>query len=231
MNILRIDASARVERSLSREIANRFMNALLRVCPDAHVVKRDVGSNPPPILTETWIAAAFKPAAERSVEEQAALELSDELIAEVKAADLIVLSTPLYNYGMPASLKAWVDQIVRVGQTFSFDLSRGDFPIEPMLSGKKLFVLTSSGEFGFGPGGDRSGDDHLIPHLQTVSKYLGADSVNFIRIEYQEFGDERHERSKEQAYRLAEAQGDAFGRSHSGFERCRVERPAHEIKW
>jgi FMN-dependent NADH-azoreductase len=215
--ILRIDVSARTTRSLTRHIADNFMAAFLEACPTAEIIVRDIGAVPPPVITETWIAAAFKPAEERTNLEREALQHSDELIAELRAADLIVLSTPLYNYGMPAALKAWVDQVIRVGETFSFDLARGDFPIEPILSGKKLIVLTSSGEFGFNPGGIRHSSDHLIPHLQTISKYLGVDTVDFIRIEYQEFGDDRHQESKIKAYKLASAKGHVLGKAlHAG---------------
>ena len=216
-NILRIDVSARITRSLTRNLADNFMAALLEACPKAEVMVRDIGAAPPPIITETWIAAAFKPAEERTNLEQEALQLSDALIAELRAADLIVLSTPLYNYGMPAALKAWVDQVIRVGETFSFDLARGDFPIEPILSGKKLIVLTSSGEFGFDPGGIRHSSDHLIPHLQTLSKYLGVETVDLVRIEYQEFGDQRHQESKNDACERASAKGHALGKAlHAG---------------
>ena len=216
-NVLRIDASARTTRSLSRNLADNFMAAFSEACPKAEIMVRDIGTAPPPIITEAWIAAAFKPAEERTNLEKEALRLSDELIAELRAADLIVLSTPLYNYGMPAALKAWVDQVIRVGETFSFDLDRGDFPIEPTLSGKKLIVLTSSGEFGFDPGGIRHSSDHLFPHLQTISKYLGVETIDFIRIEYQEFGDQRHEESKNEAHKLASTKGHALGKAlHAG---------------
>ena len=104
----------------------------------------------------------------------------------------------MYNYGMPSSLKAWFDQVIRINKTFSFDLARGDFPLEPILSGKTLVILTSSGEFGFDTGGVRERMNHLVPHINTCSFYLGVsgdDRMHHIGIEYQEFGDERHRRS------------------------------------
>ena len=105
---------------------------------------------------------------------------------------------------MPASLKAWVDQVVRVDKTFTFDLARGDRPLEPTLSGKTLVALTASGEFGFGPGEMNDGAGHLLPHLRTVSKYLGTDEFHHVGIEYQEFGDHRFDRSKAEATRQVE---------------------------
>lgn len=121
--------------------------------------------------------------------------MSDELISELEAADVVVIGTPMYNYGLPAMLKAWIDQVIRIGRKFSFDLTRGDWPLAPMLFGKSLVLLTSCGEFGFAPGGIRAEWNHHDSHLRTLSSYLGATYVHHIAIEYQEFGDERHARS------------------------------------
>jgi len=75
--------------------------------------------------------------------------LSDILTGELVQSEIIVITTPMYNYGMPASLKAWFDQVIRINKTFSFDLARGDQPIEPIQSGKTLVILSASGEGGF----------------------------------------------------------------------------------
>jgi FMN-dependent NADH-azoreductase len=191
-NILVVEGSARRSRSLTRNLSAEFRERWLERFTDDHFVCRDVGSRPPPFICEDWIAAAFCPEDERSGRQQALLALSDELIGEVGRADVIVIATPMYNYGMPAALKAWLDQVVRIGQTFSFDLDRGDWPLRPMLTGKVLVTLTSSGEFGFGAGGPRAHMNHLVPHLRAVSSYLGAVRLHHIGIEYQEFGDARH---------------------------------------
>ena len=106
----------------------------------------------------------------------------------------------MYNYGMPAALKAWVDQVIRVNKTFTFDLNRGDSPLEPILSGKTLLLVTACGEFGFGVGGIRAQMNHLGPHIRTISHYLGVDKLHEMTIEYQEFGDARHAQSIEDAY-------------------------------
>ena len=200
--ILRIDASARTSRSLTRTLADAFASSWLSLRPQDEVIRRDVGINPPPFITEQWIAAAF--AEDRSQEQERLLALSDELIGEVIEAEVIVLAVPMYNYGMPASLKAWFDQVVRVGRTFTFDLARGDAPIEPVLSGKTLILLTSWGEFGFGSGAPNEGRDSLTPHVQTLSRYLGVETCYHIGIEYQEFGDERFEASREAAFAAIE---------------------------
>jgi FMN-dependent NADH-azoreductase len=200
--ILRIDASARTSRSLTRMLADTFASRWLSQRPQDEVIRRDVGINPPPFISEEWIAAAF--AEDRSQEQEQLLSLSDELIVELTEAEVIVLAVPMYNYGMPAALKAWFDQVVRVGRTFTFDLARGDAPIEPVLSGKTLILLTSWGEFGFGSGAPNEGRDSLTPHVQTLSRYLGVETFHHIGIEYQEFGDERFEASREAAFAAIE---------------------------
>jgi len=161
--ILRLDASARTSRSLSRGLADEFVRGWRRRRPDDGILLRDVGIAPPPPISEPWIDAAFTPEVQRTEQQRALLSLSDELIEELRLADLLLIATPMYNYGMPAALKAWVDQVIRVHETFTFDLARGDWPLEPVLKGKTLVLLTSSGEFGFAPGGVRAELDHLTP--------------------------------------------------------------------
>lgn len=214
INILRIDASPRQSRSLSRALADTFVEAFAKQ-REARVVRRDLASTDLGFVDEEWIAAAFTPDAERTTEQHSALALSDKLIDELASADLLVIATPMYNYGMPAVLKAWVDQVVRVGKTFTFDLARGDFPLEPVLAGKTMALLTSRGEFGFEPGGIRHGQDHLVPQFATIAKYLGADRLEHVGIEYQEFGGERHEASVRSAHEHASALAGrlALGRS------------------
>ncbi|GAB5504127.1 FMN-dependent NADH-azoreductase [Pyruvatibacter sp.] len=197
--ILRLDASARKARSLTRTLSTSFINHWLEADPTVRIIERDVGTNPPSFITEDWIAAVFADPADLTPDQQALVAESDELIEEVERADIIVIASPMYNYGMPAHLKAWVDQVVRINRTFTFDLARGDQPLRPILSGKTLVSLTSWGEFGFGRGEANEHANHLTTHLQTVSKYLGVDDIHHIGIEYQEFGDERFAASKAKA--------------------------------
>lgn len=217
--VLRLDASARTQRSITRRLADAFISAWQQVEPTVRVVSRDVGAKAPPIVTEKWIAAAFTAPEQRSAEMIEALRPSDDMIAELKQADIIVVAAPLYNYGMPASLKAWVDQVVRVGSTFTFDLSRGDFPIQSVLQEKTMVLLTSRGEFGFVPGGIRDGWDHLGPHLRIVGhRLLGVapDGFHEIAAEYQEFADERHKASVESALNAAAELARSLASMHAG---------------
>ncbi|MDI3273551.1 FMN-dependent NADH-azoreductase [Pseudomonas sp. MDT1-16] len=198
--ILHIDASARTDRSLSRKLSTAFVEAWIEQDDKSQVIVRDVGHNPPPFVTEAWIAAVFTPEAHMTPEKREETRLSDELIDEIDRADVIVMGAPMYNYGMPASLKSWFDKVIRIGKTFTFDLARGDYPLEPIMSGKKLVILSSRGEFGFGPGGVREKMNHLDTHIQTCAHYLGVNETHVISIDYQEFGDARHEASIADAF-------------------------------
>ena len=210
--LLHVDSSVRAVNnpnpdhdSISKSIALRFVDTWRQNRPEDEYIYRDVGVNPPDFITQDWIGAVFTPEEKRTPAQKERLALSDELIAEVAAADVILISSPMYNYGMPAQLKAWFDQIVRINKTFDFDLSRGDFPLQPLLSGKTLIIVTSSGEFGFEKGGIREDLGHLAPHLRTLSKYLGVDTIYEIASEYQEFGDETHRMSVANAKDRAES--------------------------
>ena len=200
--ILKIDASAQMEdRSLTRQLTNLFVQTFLEGEPDGRILRRDVGHTPPSFVDQQFIHAAFTPVEEREEWMNERLAESDQLIDELIAADIIVMGAPMYNYGMPAALKAWFDQVARIGRTFSFDLDRGDFPIEPILSGKHLVVLSSRGEFGFAPDGVRAAKNALDPAIAACAHYLGAasDAIETIAIEYQEFKDARHHASVKKA--------------------------------
>ena len=127
--ILHIDASARGERSISRDLSRQFVAEWQSHEPDVQVIRRDLAENVPPIVTEDWIGAVFTPEDDRTDAQRALVAPSDELIDELNLADVIAIGTPMYNYGMPAALKLWTDQVIRVGKTFSFDLARGDYPL------------------------------------------------------------------------------------------------------
>jgi FMN-dependent NADH-azoreductase len=213
--ILHLDASARSARSISRHLSQSFIDAWLAERPHDHVIRRDLGINPPPHVTEAWIAASFTASGDRDASMQSVLAWSDRAIAELEAADLLVMGVPMYNYGMPSALKAWFDQVIRVGRTFSFDLSRGDWPLEPILSGKQLIVLSARGEFGFSQGGIRRDWNNLDPHIATCAPYLGVarDAIRTVTVEYQEFGGERHERSRAEAEAKTTALAASLARS------------------
>jgi FMN-dependent NADH-azoreductase len=197
--ILHIDSSARTGRSHSRRLSARFVEAWLARRPYDSVIRRDVGIDPPPPVTEAWIAAAFTKPERRTAEMHATLATSDALVDELERADLIVAGVPMYNFGLPAQMKAWVDNIVRVGRTFGFDRGRAGEPYWPMLSGKRLVTLGARGDWGYGPGERLEALNHVEPHLHTVFRYIGITDATSIAAEYDEFADERIEQSLQAA--------------------------------
>lgn len=198
--LLRIEASARMTRSLSRALSNYFFETWQSERPNDQVITRDVGLNPPSAVSENWIAGVFSDEEKLTLIQREEVALSDMLIGELVQSDIIVIATPMYNYGMPAALKAWFDQVIRINKTFSFDLARGEQPIEPIQSGKTLVILSASGEGGFSQGGLNVTRNHLHPHILECSKLLGVEKSYCITIEYQEFNDERHSESVRSAY-------------------------------
>ena len=119
-HILRIDASARHAGSTTRQLADKLVARLVEQGYGASVTVRDLAQTPPALLTENWVGANFTDDADRSADQQAALAASDELIGELEAADTIVIGVPLYNFAVPASLKAWIDLIARARRTFRY---------------------------------------------------------------------------------------------------------------
>ena len=201
--ILHIDSSARSglsgrdrHGSHSRRLSGRFVRRWSDARPQDPVAYRDVGLAPPSHVDAEWIAAAFSPPEKRSDDQRARLAESDGLIAELVAADLVVIGAPMYNFGMPAPLKAWVDNIVRVGVTFGFDRKRAGEPYWPMLpSGKRLVVLGARGDYGYDAGGRQADINFVEAGLKAPLAYIGLRDATSIAIEYDEFADARLARS------------------------------------
>ncbi|NVK34726.1 MAG: NAD(P)H-dependent oxidoreductase [Rhodobacteraceae bacterium] len=165
--VLRIDASARMEGSATREIADVVVKGLTADAAAAKVITRDVSTGLP-FLDEHWVGANFTPAEARSDEQKAALELSDSLISELREADAIVIGVPVYNFGVPAALKAWVDLVARAGETFRYTENG---PVG-LLEGKKAYLVVGSG--GTPAGSDW---DYASTYMKHVLGFLGVSDV------------------------------------------------------
>lgn len=199
-HLLHLDASARPGRSgthahgsHTRRLTHRFVTRWRAVHPDDTVTYRDIGATPPSYISGEWIEAAFAPEARHEAWMAGVLAESDHLIDELLAADILVIGVPMYNFGMPASLKAWIDNVVRIGRTVDFDPSRPDDPYVPLLveRPRHAVLLSSRGGYGFDPGGPLAHMNHLEPNLVTALGFIGIDSVHSIAIEYQESGGEQ----------------------------------------
>lgn len=200
LTLLHIDSSARPgssgeqpHGSHSRRLSARFVRRWLAERPGDNVIRRDVAAIPPSPVTDRWVHAAFTPPAQRESWMRDTLAESDTLIDELLAADFVVIGAPMYNFGMPSPLKAWIDNIVRVGRTFGFDRNRAGEPYWPMLDGrgKRVVLLGSRGDHGYDPGGRLADSNHVEAGVMTPLRYIGIDTADCIAIEYDEFRDER----------------------------------------
>jgi FMN-dependent NADH-azoreductase len=189
--VLQINSSARLARSHTRYLTGLFIAQWRSLRPADVIISREVGTQPPPPVTEEWIAAAFTPPENRNAEMERVLAPSNALIDELIAADLIALGAPMYNFGMPSQLKAYVDQIIRVGRTFELDTSNQKQPYKPLLTGKRMVVMTSSGDAGYQVGGPIAHLNHLDPHIRTAFGFIGITEIDFVGVGYDEFPDDR----------------------------------------
>ena len=194
--LLVINSSGRVTRSITRRLTGRFISEWRAGYPEGVIVEREVGINPPPAINESWIAAAF--AKTPSAGDREALALSDRLVDELAAADAIVIGVPIYNFGMPASLKAYFDQVIRMGRTVAIDPD-GPEPYRPLLKDKPVAIIVSAGDGAMHPGGALWSMNHLEPHLITVLEFIGLTDVHFVRAGYDEYQDDRARRSLSKA--------------------------------
>ena len=181
MNILRIDSSGRFDGSATRKLADHLLLALEKRTGPLNVVSRDLASGVPHVDPE-WIAANFTPVEERTPHQEETLGFSDMLVAELQAADAIVIGIPIYNFGVPAAMKAWVDMIARAGLTFRYTK---EGPIG-LLKGKKVYLVIASG----GVGVD-SVMDFATPYMRQALRFVGMTDVEVIAADQQQLrGDE-----------------------------------------
>lgn len=195
-SLLALHSSGRITRSITRRLTARFIQSWQDHHPKGRVVERDLTAQPPPVVDEAWIAAAFAEPPPHPTPE--ILQLSEALIDELAQADVVVMGAPVYNFGVPAQLKAWIDQIVRVGRTFAFDPAAAD-PYRPLLRDRSVVIITSAGDGAIFPGGLLAHMNHLEPHLITALGFIGLTDLHFIRAGYDEFQDDRKHRSLAQA--------------------------------
>ncbi|MES0882375.1 FMN-dependent NADH-azoreductase [Roseibium sp. SCP14] len=168
--ILHIDASARKSGSVTRELTDALVSKLADKVAGSKVLKRDV-SQGLPFLDEEWVGANFTDPEERSEPQKEKLALSDMLVRELKAADAIVIGTPIYNFSVPATLKAWIDLVARTRETFRYTEAG---PVG-LLEGKKAYVIVASGGTKVG-----SEIDYAANYLKHVLGFIGIKDVSIV---------------------------------------------------
>ena len=199
MNILHIDSSARGERSHSRQLTRVFVEEMKASQPGATVVYHDLGHQPVPPVNEAWIAAAYADPSTHSAEAAQAIALSNTLVDELLASDILVIGAPMYNFSIPSTLKAYIDQIVRARRTFDPATYQG------LATGKKLFVLTARGGSGYGAGEQMEAVNFQDTYLKTIFGFIGITDATFVHDEKTTAGDSGLQESLEKVRQVAQA--------------------------
>lgn len=179
LRVLRVDSSARVEGSITRQLGDLLIEGMQQRQPNLTVTRRDVAQGLP-FVDAGWVNANFTETTARSESQRQILAGSDALVAEVMAADVWVIGAPIYNFSVPASLKAWIDQIARARLTFHYT----DQGPKGLLSGKKVYILTATGGTEVG-----SAIDFATPWLKFVLGFLGVSDIELIAADRMMRGD------------------------------------------
>lgn len=175
--ILHIISSPRGQESNSIKLSNAIIGKLQTQYPGAVVEKLDLSGNEAPHLNAAHINAFYTPAEYQTSEHQTAANYSDNAIAQLQASDIIVIGAPLYNFSIPSTLKAWIDQISRAGKTFRYDENGA----EGLIKGKKVYLAISTGAiYSEGPW---QAADLATPYLKTILSFLGMSDITVFRAE------------------------------------------------
>ena len=166
--LLHVNVSIRGDYSVSRRLSGAFVEAWKAKHPDGQVVERDLIQTELPFIDMPWLNAAYVTPDQHTPEQKHALRVSDALSDELLAADEIVIGTPMYNFGVPAALKAWIDLVVRVGKTFSRDANG----YHGLATGKKATFIIASGA-DFSPGAPAEKYNMETPYLQGIFGFMG----------------------------------------------------------
>ena len=173
--LLHIDSSPLYGRSVSRELTAAFVTQWRAAHPDGKVIDRDLNATAMPPINAEWVGAVYTPEQARTPEQKELLSLSDSLLAELEQADEYVIGVPMHNFGVPSVLKLWIDQIARVGETFSY----ADGTPKGLLIGKKATFLVASGG-AYGADTAMASFNHVEPYLRTVFGFLGVTDTSFL---------------------------------------------------
>jgi FMN-dependent NADH-azoreductase len=173
--LLKIDVSPRGEHSISRKLGNHFATEWQSNHVGGKIVTRDLATTKIPYVDLPWIAGAFTTPDQHTDEHKAALKISDELTSEFMAADEVVISTPMYNFNVPAVLKAWIDHIVRLNKTFGF----GPEGLKGLAAGKKVTVIIASGSE-YTKGAPMESYNLEGPYFRVIFGFIGVTDVTIV---------------------------------------------------
>lgn len=173
--LFHLDSSPLGEASISRSLSQHFVQTWKQLHPHGTIITRDLTQTSISPVTAGWVGAAYTPEDARTAEQKEILALSDKLIAELQFADEYVFGVPMHNFGVPSTLKLWIDQIARVGKTFAYINGKP----EGLIKGKKAtFVIASGGLYDTGTA--MASFNFVEPYLRTVFGFLGVVDTTFI---------------------------------------------------
>jgi FMN-dependent NADH-azoreductase len=175
---LHIDSSPLGDRSVSRKLTAKILQELKEAHPNSQIVTRDLGTSPMPHLNGLTLGSFFTPPEQRNAALHEAVKLSDQAIDEVLKADIIVIGAPMWNFGIPSALKAWIDHIVRAGRTFRYGAAG---PESLLPKGKKVIIVSSRG--GVYSAGPMKMMDYQETYLTAVLGFIGLTDISFVRAE------------------------------------------------
>jgi FMN-dependent NADH-azoreductase len=173
--LLHIDSSPLYGRSVSRQLTGAFVTQWKFSHPNGTVGDRDLNATQIPPVTAEWVGAAYTPEEARTPQQKELLELSDKLLAELEQADEYVFGVPMHNFGVPSVLKLWIDQIARVGRTFSY---AGGTP-KGLLKGKKATFIIATGGI-YDAQTQMASFNFVEPYLRSVFGFLGVTDATFL---------------------------------------------------
>lgn len=202
--VLIINASVRNEKSHSRKLTQRFEENWKKKNPNDMFTYREVGLKEIPPINEKWIASAFINPKDRTKENQAGVEFSNQLIKEFKEHNIYVLGTPMYNWSIPSGLKVYIDQIMRINETWKFRSGEPDGDYVGLLKNKKMFILSSRGDTGYGENEKNEHMNFQTTYLKFVFGIMGIKDISTISLDNEEFGGEIFETSKRKIYQEIE---------------------------
>src|SRR6266403_833589 len=179
MKLLQIDSSARRTSSVSRRLTAKFAEEWRKSHPDGEVIQRDLSATALPLITDDW-GATYLEDSQLTLAQRSYLSTSDQLIQELAASDTVVIGVPMYNFSIPSLLKAWIDQIVRIGKTVGY----GPNGPQGLLAGKKVVLITSRGG-AYEKGTVGEAYDFQEPYLRHILGFVGLTDVTFIHAENQ----------------------------------------------
>lgn len=180
--LLVINASARVSRSHSRGLTDTFTEHWKNANPGSDITFRELGTANVPHMTEHWISAAFKPEAQRTVEDLKVLEISTAYVSELHNADVIVIGSPMYNWSIPSPLRAYIDQVMRINETWRPNPSDKQNPYLGLLQNKTLVLLLSRGSAGYEQGEHNQHMNYQSTYLKTVFHIMGIHDIHLIAV-------------------------------------------------